>query len=148
MRLLGRTSDDVLRDLYNGSDVFVMPNLRVNGDMEGFGRVLLEAALCELPVVATGIEGITDAITDGENGTLVAERDPSAFAAAVQAVLTDPAAAHGAGARARAYTLAHFSWDRAGRRVPGRVSEAARLRLQSDGPRSSAVASPLRTGRP
>ncbi len=45
VRLLGRTSDDVLRDLYNGSDVFVMPNIRVPGDMEGFGRVLLEAAL-------------------------------------------------------------------------------------------------------
>jgi glycosyltransferase involved in cell wall biosynthesis len=112
VRLLGRTSDAVLRDLYNGSDVFVMPNIRVPGDMEGFGRVLLEAALCELPVVATGIEGITDAIIDGENGTLVAERDPGAFAAAVQGVLFDPDAARRAGARARAYTLAHFAWDR------------------------------------
>jgi glycosyltransferase involved in cell wall biosynthesis len=111
VRLLGRTSDDVLRDLYNGSDVFVMPNIRVPGDMEGFGRVLLEAALCELPVVATGIEGITDAVIDGENGTLVAERDPDAFAAAVRAVLADPAAAHQAGARARAYTLEHYAWD-------------------------------------
>jgi glycosyltransferase involved in cell wall biosynthesis len=80
--------------------------------MEGFGRVLLEAALCELPVVATGIEGITDAITDGENGTLVPERDPGAFAAAVQVVLSDPAAARRAGARARAYTLEQFAWDR------------------------------------
>ena len=112
VRLLGRTSDDVLRDLYNGSDVFVMPNIRVPGDMEGFGRVLLEAACCELPVVATGIEGIRDAITDGENGTLVAEADPAAFAGAVRAVLADPEAARRAGARAREYTLAHFGWER------------------------------------
>jgi glycosyltransferase involved in cell wall biosynthesis len=112
VRLLGRTSDTVLRDLYNGSDVFVMPNIRVPGDMEGFGRVLLEAALCELPVVATGIEGIVDAITDGENGTLVADDDPAAFGAAVRAVLADPAAARQMGSHARAYTLAHFGWDR------------------------------------
>jgi glycosyltransferase involved in cell wall biosynthesis len=112
IRLLGRTSDAVLRDLYNGSDVFVMPNIRVPGDMEGFGRVLLEAALCELPAVATAIEGITDAITDGENGTLVAERDPSGFAAAVHAVLSDPAAARRAGKQARTFTLTHFTWDR------------------------------------
>jgi glycosyltransferase involved in cell wall biosynthesis len=112
VRLLGRTSDDVLRDLYNGSDVFVMPNIRVTGDMEGFGRVLLEAALCELPVVAAGIEGIQDAITDGENGTLVADGDPDAFAGAVRAVLADPAAARRTGAHAREYTLANFAWDR------------------------------------
>jgi glycosyltransferase involved in cell wall biosynthesis len=110
--LLGRTSDDVLRDLYNGSDVFVMPNIRVKGDMEGFGRVLLEAALCELPVVATGIEGIRDAITDGENGTLVAEGAPDAFAGAVRAVFADPEAARRTGAHARAYTLANFTWNR------------------------------------
>jgi len=111
VRLLGRTSDEVLRDLYNGSDVFVMPNIRVPGDMEGFGRVLLEAALCELPVVATGIEGIRDAITDGENGTLVAEQDPDAFGAAVRAVLADPEVARRTGVRAREYSLAHFAWD-------------------------------------
>src|SRR5690606_29098600 len=77
--LLGRTSDETLSNLYNVADAFIMPNIRVKGDLEGFGLVALEAASCGTPVVASNIEGIKDAIMDGKNGFLVKDKDTHAY---------------------------------------------------------------------
>lgn len=109
--LLGRTTDEQLKYLYNAADCFVMPNITVPGDMEGFGRVLLEAALCELPVVASGIEGIVDATHDGQNGTLVAERETPEFIRVILEILQNIDLAEKFGRHARAYTLDHYNWS-------------------------------------
>lgn len=47
------------------ADVFCLPSYR-----EGFGSVLIEAASVGLPVIASRIYGITDAVADGETGLL------------------------------------------------------------------------------
>lgn len=111
VRLLGRVSDKMIKDLYNGSDVFIMPNITVKNDMEGFGRVLLEAACCELPVVAAGIEGIKDAIIDGKNGVLVGEKQADNFVANVLDMLPEKAGAKSVnGKKWRKYSLDHYNW--------------------------------------
>lgn len=110
VHLLGRASDEMLKDLYNAADCFVMPNISVTGDMEGFGRVLIEAALCEVPVVASGIEGIVDAIHDGKNGTLVPTSSPKAHADAINVILSDAKKATQLGKAAREYSIKTFSW--------------------------------------
>lgn len=69
--LLGKVSDNLLECLYNTSDIFIMPNIPVKGDMEGFGVVALEAMTCGLPVIASDIEGMRDLVIRGENGELV-----------------------------------------------------------------------------
>ena len=66
--LLGKVSDRILKLAYNSADIFVMPNVKVEGDVEGFGMVAIEASCCGVPVVASNIEGIKDAVKDGENG--------------------------------------------------------------------------------
>ncbi|MDY6769126.1 MAG: glycosyltransferase family 4 protein, partial [Candidatus Nanohaloarchaea archaeon] len=43
---LGHVSGELLATLYNVSDALIMPNVTVDGDMEGFGIVALEAASC------------------------------------------------------------------------------------------------------
>jgi phosphatidylinositol alpha-1,6-mannosyltransferase len=111
VKLLGRVEDDMMPMLYNGADVFVQPNIPVNGDIEGFGRVLLEASLCELPVVATGIEGIMDAIVDGKNGILAPPKNTKAFVHAVGQFLGSPEKARQFGASGRRYTLKHYRWE-------------------------------------
>jgi glycosyltransferase involved in cell wall biosynthesis len=111
VKLLGRTSDEMRRNLYNGADVFVMPNISVPGDMEGFGLVLTEAATCELPIVAAGIEGIKDAVKDGENGYLVASKDKKAFVSKIGSLLADPKNAQTLGRKARTYTLDNYQWS-------------------------------------
>lgn len=71
VRLLGRVSDEDLEALYLNADLFIMPNIKVANDMEGFGIVAIEASLSKSVVIASGIEGIKDAIIDGENGYLL-----------------------------------------------------------------------------
>jgi glycosyltransferase involved in cell wall biosynthesis len=106
--LLGRTSFGNLKLLYNTADAFIQPNLAVPGDAEGFGLVLLEAASCGLPVFAAHLEGISDAIHAGKNGTLL----PSADAQTWIQALTAFARAPQKNLSARTYTLQNFTWDR------------------------------------
>lgn len=106
---LGRVSDRDKETLLGSSDVFVQPNIPVVGDMEGFGIAVIEASAAGLPVVASRLEGLADAVSDGENGTLVTPEDAPAFAAAIQ-TLRDPSARKSACERGRAFTSAHFDW--------------------------------------
>ena len=77
--LLGEISNEDRRLIYNASDIFIMPNITVPGDVEGFGIVALEAGSCGLPVVASNIQGLRDAVIDRKTGYLVEERDVEGF---------------------------------------------------------------------
>lgn len=95
--------------LYYASDLFIMPNRRVEGDMEGFGIVALEASARGVPVVATGIEGITDAVVDGKNGYCVPEDDPGAMARTIRELLEDRARLAELGKKAAEFSKRRFS---------------------------------------
>ncbi|HWP02637.1 MAG TPA: glycosyltransferase family 4 protein [Gemmatimonadaceae bacterium] len=84
VHLLGKVTDTDLARLYHGSDLFVMPNLAVPGDLEGFGLVVAEAALAGLPVVAAEVDGIAEVLRITEGGTLVPSADAHAFVAAIE----------------------------------------------------------------
>jgi len=53
------------------SDLFVMPNVAVRGDAEGFGLVALESVIQGSFVLAADTDGIPSAVTQGENGWLI-----------------------------------------------------------------------------
>jgi glycosyltransferase involved in cell wall biosynthesis len=110
VRLLSTITDELYQAVYNGADVFVMPNIAVPGDVEGFGLVLLEASLCALPVVAADTEGISDTVIDGQNGILVPSGDGAAFQREVGRLLHDAAAARRFGQQSRYFTLKHYQW--------------------------------------
>lgn len=111
VKLLGQVDNDTLMAAYNGADIFVMPNIRVPGDMEGFGLVLIEAALAGRPVVASNLEGIKDAVVDGKNGILVSPGNRVAFTEQISGFLDDPGRAAGFGQKARRYTLRKYKWS-------------------------------------
>lgn len=69
--LIGDIDDNILKILYNLSDILIVPNIPVEGDMEGFGVVTIEASSCGLPVISSKLEGLTDAVKDNVNGFLV-----------------------------------------------------------------------------
>ena len=92
VRLLGRVDDDERELLMRGADLFVQPNVPVPGDMEGFGLVVIEAVLRGTPVVGAAMEGILDAIVDGETGLLVTPADADAWVATLRDLLADRAA--------------------------------------------------------
>ncbi len=116
VRLLGRVSEKALEALYHGADLFVMPNVPVEGDMEGFGVVMLEAAQCGLPSIAARLEGICDVIEEGQNGHLVESQDAEGFVRAIGRYCGDAAALSAFGARAHSYVSEAFGWPAIARR--------------------------------
>lgn len=109
--LLGRVTDEDLASIYRASDLFVMPNVPVPGDMEGFGVVMLEAGLNGLPSVASRLEGIQDVISPGMNGHLLEPMDALGFAERIQSYLENRGELADAAARARMHVRSNFGWD-------------------------------------
>lgn len=97
--------------LFASADLFIMPNISVPGDMEGFGIVALEASVRRVPVIATGIEGITDAVVNGQNGYCIAENDDSGFARSIISLYDSPDMIASLGKRAKEFALKEFSLD-------------------------------------
>jgi phosphatidyl-myo-inositol dimannoside synthase len=111
VRLLGFMDAHARELLLNTCDIFVQPNIRVPGDMEGFGISVIEAVSCELPVVASRLEGLQDAIADRESGYLVEPENPQAFKDIIQTLLSDDAKRQSFGQHARRYIVTHFDWS-------------------------------------
>lgn len=67
----GFTEDNEMLELLQASDIFVMPNKNIDGDLEGFGLVFLEANACGLPVIGGRSGGVVDAISNNNSGILI-----------------------------------------------------------------------------
>ncbi|HST05281.1 MAG TPA: glycosyltransferase family 4 protein [Chloroflexia bacterium] len=114
--LLGRVDDDTLRAAYSIADLFIMPNIPVQNDIEGFGLVALEAAAAGRYVVASKLDGIPEAIVPGENGTLLDPLDTDAYVETILELLADDEERSRLGQRARAFARDRYSWDIIARR--------------------------------
>lgn len=80
-----------LRALYESAHAFVHPSeLGRDGNQEGVPNAMLEAMATGLPVLATHHGGIPEAVTDGEDGFLVGERDHVALAQAMERLVSEP----------------------------------------------------------
>ncbi|MGC4768723.1 glycosyltransferase [Micromonospora sp. DT44] len=90
VRFLGaQKHSDTLRWL-SQSTLLCLPSVTAqDGDQEGLGMVLLEAAASGKPVIGTLHGGIPEAVTDGANGFLVPERDVAALADRLIELLRD-----------------------------------------------------------
>lgn len=81
--LMGEVNQSLLKLIYNSADCLVMPNIPVEGDFEGFGIVAVEASSLGVPVVASNVDGISDAVIDGRNGFLVQPMNAEQFSAKI-----------------------------------------------------------------
>jgi len=109
---LGAISDQQKEILFQTADVFVMPNIPVPGDAEGFGIVALEAAAHSQPVVASRLEGLQEAIVDQANGWLVEPLQAEGFVRVLTMLATDAKQRAAAGQAARSYTLERYHWPK------------------------------------
>ena len=102
VRFTGLVAEGDLPALYDLADLFVLVSRQTAaGDVEGYGIVVQEAALCGAPAVVSQGCGLTEAIREGETGVSVPPDDPAATAAALIALLDDDAARRRMGQRAR-----------------------------------------------
>jgi glycosyltransferase involved in cell wall biosynthesis len=108
--LIWQPDQERLYRIFSTADVFVMPNIPIVNDVEGFGIVGIEGAASGLPVVASRLEGIPDAVIDGESGILVEPKNADAYVAAIEKLGADPAARVAFGEHARRYVRARNDW--------------------------------------
>lgn len=87
VRLLGRISDEELNSVYVNGDIFIMPNIVVDNNVEGFGIVAIEAALSRNIVIGSDMEGIKDAICNGKNGILINSGDVNSYINTIDSVV-------------------------------------------------------------
>jgi glycosyltransferase involved in cell wall biosynthesis len=106
VELRGWVEHEQLPDFLRELDVFVMPST-----WEGFGVAAIEASAMELPVVASNIYGIPDAVRDGVTGLLVPSKQPGALAEAVGALIDDPKLRASLGKAGREYVARHYDWQ-------------------------------------
>jgi len=76
--------------------------------MEGLGVALLQAAAAGVPVVASAVGGIPEAVVDGLTGRLVPPRDAVALRGAIIELLADKEQRRALGRAARARVMAEF----------------------------------------
>ena len=77
-------------------DIFAFPSLN-----EGMGKVLIEAMALEKPIVASAVGGITNLVTQDENGMLVPPGDAEILAKAIELLYLDKNKRRGMGKRGK-----------------------------------------------
>jgi glycosyltransferase involved in cell wall biosynthesis len=92
VHLEGRQDLDGVLRFHHLAHLFVAPFVETEtGDKDGIPTALLEGMSGGLPAVATDAGSITEVVTDGQDGLVVPQRDPTALADAIEALLSDPA---------------------------------------------------------
>jgi glycosyltransferase involved in cell wall biosynthesis len=84
------TQDEVLAALRR-ADLFCLPaRVARDGDRDGVPNVIMEAMTQELPVAATRVAAIAEAVVDGDTGLLVPTEDAGVLAQAIAVLAADP----------------------------------------------------------
>jgi glycosyltransferase involved in cell wall biosynthesis len=117
---------DDMPDVLASAQIVVLPSYR-----EGFPKVLLEAAACARPLVATDVPGCRAIVKDGINGFLVPPKDPISLCQAVVKLLQDPALRARMGAQGREIVVKEFSVDRISRETLDLYRELLGKRVNS-----------------
>lgn len=90
VHFIGARNHDCLPAYLAAADVFALPSVEASdGDKDGLPVVLMEAAACGTPAVASSIGGIPQFLEDGRNGLLVPPGDAHALAAALARLLNE-----------------------------------------------------------
>jgi glycosyltransferase involved in cell wall biosynthesis len=94
---------------YQNADIFVLPST-----YEGFPVAILEAMAAGLPVVATAVAGVPEAVLPGRSGLLVPPEDAAALAGALGELAADPERRRSMGLAARRELEQHFTIEKVG----------------------------------
>lgn len=108
---LGYVTDDVRDMLFSTCDLFVQPNIKIAGDMEGFGISVIEAGACEIPVLASRLEGLKDAIKDNQNGFLVEPENAQEYVEKINELFQDKNKLREFGKKSRQFIVENYSWE-------------------------------------
>ncbi|MED3984751.1 glycosyltransferase family 4 protein [Peribacillus simplex] len=98
---LGSVPFEKMHNLYEASDIVLIPSVHSHGVEEATSISALEAMSCRSPVIASAIGGLKEILIDGEDGLLVEEKNKEALAQAISILLKDTKYATTLAAKAR-----------------------------------------------
>jgi phosphatidyl-myo-inositol dimannoside synthase len=87
----GMVPDEEKSAFFNLAEVCAITSRNTQVDVEGYGIVVIEAALCRRTTIGTSDTGVQETMIDNETGLLVPSDNPSATAAAITRLLKDDA---------------------------------------------------------
>jgi len=112
---LGRQPTSALVGYYNACDLFVLTSRHTDdGDFEGYGIAVVEAALCGKPALVAGDSGLAEAVANGITGLVVPPEDPQAIASHTIRLLRDDTLRRTLGKNALERARAEMSWRKRG----------------------------------
>jgi glycosyltransferase involved in cell wall biosynthesis len=90
-------------------DALVLLTRTTSAVKEQFGRVIIEAQACGVPVIGSTCGAIPDVV--GSGGWIVPEREPQALRTLLNQIAIDPSLVHAKGLAARSNVQARFTYD-------------------------------------
>ncbi len=110
VQFVGGVSDDVMTKCYQQCDLFALPNRTIDGDIEGFGMVLLEAQACGKPVLAGDSGGTAETMDIPHTGRVVNCDSHELLAEQLVDLLNDLVRLRTMGTAARTWVETRFNW--------------------------------------
>lgn len=95
---------------YNLAEFCLLTSQNIDGDVEGYGIAVIEAALCRRTTIGTRDCGVQEAIQHRQTGWLVPQKDPTAIAGAIINLLTDTAMRDELAQTAYERAIAQHTW--------------------------------------
>ena len=128
----GRIPHEQVPELIRSFDIMAMPSVY---ESETFGVAAIEASACGVPVVASRVGGVPEAVLHEKTGLLVPPRDVDALVEACIRLIDDPAQRLRMGLTGRRFVEKYYSWPDNAKLM----EEIYRSALMGDLPRSVPV---------
>lgn len=114
-KFVGAVPYDETPAYFQKIDVLVVPTITTKNIREQFGRVIVEAMACKVPVIGSTCGAIPEVI--GDAGMVVPENDPTALAKALQRIINDGNLQKRFAKAGRERVEKLFTWERVAERI-------------------------------
>lgn len=106
--LMGKIPNNRVPEVLNNMDIFIAPSV-VN---ESFGVAVVEAMACELPVVATNVDGFCEVVDDNVTGYIVKRKDINSIADALEKLMSSSETRKIMGKNGRKRVIENYDWNK------------------------------------
>jgi phosphatidyl-myo-inositol dimannoside synthase len=120
----GEVPDGELTKIYRVTDIFVMPTTTTALDREGFGTVYIEAQTFGIPVIASNIAGVNEAVRHNRTGILV--NDDEELVAALKKLAVSAELRKEMGRRGKEFVRINFTRDAQGKKLAPLIHKYAK----------------------